>query len=154
MARAAGARLGADLIVQRERHPLADDKAAYLARAAAGGKPMLLGLGAAWTGLDLSAPIDPATNQTLTDLVIPLAPLGVNRSLTHRYRRQKRGVYVEAIAATMLFRQGVGRLVRGPGIPGNRRLHFLDARMHDIGWNAFLLPILRVLRVYHRRVEV
>ena len=147
-------RLGADLIVQRERHPLADDKAAYLARAAAGGKPMLLGLGAAWTGLDLSLPMDPATNQLLTDLVIPLAPLGVNRSLTHRYRRQKRGAYVEAIAATMLFRQGIGRLVRGPGIPGNRRLHFLDARMHDIGWNAFLSPIMRVLRVYHRRIEV
>lgn len=149
-------RIGSNLIVQRAHHRLADDKQEYLRLIAAGQKPVLLALGAAWTGLDLSTKPEPAPelDNTLTDLVIPLAPFGVNRTLTHRYRREKRGAYVEAVAATIVFRQGIGRLVRRPGIHANRRLHFLDARMHDINWHSFLLPLLRVLRVYHRRIEV
>jgi CRISPR type IV-associated DEAD/DEAH-box helicase Csf4 len=147
--------LGELLIVQQEGHPLNEARSRFLALAAQRKRPLMLALGGAWTGLDLSLPgVPPDEDNVLTDLVIPLAPLGVNRSITQEHRRRRRGVLVDAMAALVVFRQGIGRLVRAEGIPTNRRLHFLDARMHDPQWNSMLGPIVRILRVYQRRIFV
>ena len=50
--------------------------------------------------------------------------------------------------------QGLGRLVRREGIPHNRRIHFLDARIHDSKWIWLLQPMVRALGAYQRRHEV
>lgn len=135
----------------------------YLELVRDGARPLMLGVGAAWTGLDLSADafgalsgqrIAPADDRVLTDLVIPTIPIGLNRSLTHEYRFTKFGMYVELGSLAMMMRQGIGRLVRGPGLPPNRRLHVLDHRLHEPEWNSMLHPIGRILAPYHRRKEV
>jgi CRISPR type IV-associated DEAD/DEAH-box helicase Csf4 len=48
----------------------------------------------------------------------------------------------------MLVRQGVGRLVRSPDTPHNRRIHWLDARIHESRYAGMFNPIKRVLSKY------
>ena len=136
---------------------------AFLEITAAGRRPLLLGVGAAWTGLDISGDglaaitgraVPAKDDNVLTDLVIPIAPIGVNRSLTHEWRRERTGMIAEIGATSMTMRQGCGRLVRREGLPSNRRLHFLDARVHESAWNALLLPAVRALARYTRRLNV
>lgn len=133
-------------------------KKRFLQAAALGNRPCLLAVGTAWTGLDISGDalgsitgqsIAAHDDKVLTDLVIPNAPIGVNRTLTHQWRRERIGTLAEIGAVSMLFRQGVGRLVRREGLPPrSRRLHFLDARIYDPAWAPFFAPIKRALRVY------
>ena len=133
-------------------------KARFLQATALGVRPCLLAVGSAWTGLDISGdaltaitgrPVPPEEDLVLTDLVIPNAPIGVNRTLTHQWRRERIGTLAEISAVSMLFRQGVGRLVRREGLPQkSRRLHFLDARIYDPAMGQFFSPIKRALGVY------
>ena len=58
------------LLVQQEGRPLARLKADFLEAARAGERPLMLCVGAAWTGLSLW---DETVPDALTDLVIPLA---------------------------------------------------------------------------------
>lgn len=136
---------------------------AFFERTAEGRKPLLLGVGAAWTGLDISADglhaltgvsLSPAEDRVLTDLIMPIAPIGTNRSLTHAWRREKTGTAAEIGATSILFRQGIGRLVRRDGLPNNRRLHVLDSRIHEAAWAPFMRPLLRALEGYRRRLAV
>ena len=130
----------------------------FLRATALGIRPCLLAVGAAWTGLDLSGDglasvigrsVSATDDKVLTDLVIPNAPIGANRTLTQQWRRQQTGVVAEIGAVSILFRQGIGRLVRREGLPRrSRRLHFLDARLYDPHWGSFFAPIKRALRVY------
>lgn len=130
----------------------------FLQATALGIRPCLLAVGAAWTGLDISGdalatitgvPVPASEDRVLTDLVIPNAPIGMNRTLTHQWRRERAGTLAEIGAVSMLFRQGIGRLVRREGLPQrSRRLHFLDARIYDPAWGQFFTPIKRALRVY------
>jgi len=138
-------------------------RAQFLAITAAGHRPCLIGVGAAWTGLDISGDgletvigrtVPPGEDNVMTDLVIPVAPLGVNRSLTHEWRRERTGQIAEIGATALTFKQGIGRLVRREGLPHNRRLHFLDARIYNPKWNPQLRPILRELSRYSDRRTV
>ncbi len=132
-------------------------RAKFIAASAAGRRPCLLAVGNAWTGLDISGdvlghaigrPIAPAEDNVLTDLIIPTSPVGLNRSLTHEWRRERLGMIAEIGATSIMFRQGIGRLVRREGLPRNRRLHFLDARIHQKEWNAVLAPIKKAISKY------
>ena len=105
-----------------------------------GHRPTLLMVGAGWTGFDVSLPDIP---DALTDLVLPLMPFGVNRSITQARREAIKGVYPMIYAATMMMRQGLGRLVRAPDVPRNRRIHFLDARWDIEGKRGLYSGIMR-----------
>lgn len=143
------------LVVQHDGAPIDALRARFKELSAAGGRPCMLAVGAGWTGLDLSDTDSPADQDNLlTDLVIPTAPIGTNRSLTHEWRRQISGVMPEFTATSMMFRQGIGRLVRRDGLPLNRRLHFLDSRIHESAWAPFFKPIRKALEPYSRRVAV
>lgn len=135
----------------------------FLDLAAEGRRPLMLGVGAAWTGLDISADalhahagisLSPAEDRVLTDLIIPNAPIGTNRSLTQQWRREKTGITADIGATAILFRQGTGRLVRRDGLPANRRLHILDSRINEATWAPFMRPLLRALEGYRRRRHV
>lgn len=98
-------------------------------------KPIWLATGQSWTGTDVSGrnlnPVnyDPATDNILTDLVIPKLPFRVNRSISH-IQRSKLSYVAEINMTITILIQGIGRLVRSRGLPHNRRIHFLDKRMY------------------------
>lgn len=151
------------LLTQSEGRSLDSIARAFLELTANGKRPCLIGVGTAWTGLDLSGdalsaytgqPLPAESDNVLTDLIIPTAPIGVNRSLTHEWRRERTGMIAEIGATSIMMRQGIGRLVRREGLPQNRRLHFLDARIHEPAWNSLLLPVIRALGPYTRRLSV
>lgn len=157
-------KIGADcLIDHRPEIGVEGVKRQFMHATAAGNRPLLVAVGAAWTGLDLSSDalatingqtVSAGLDNVLTDLVIPNAPIGVNRTLTHQYRRQFNGA-AEIGAMAILLRQGIGRLVRREGLSRrSRRLHFLDARMHDPRWSAYFIPAKRILSAYTSKREI
>lgn len=111
------------------------------------GKVALLAVGGAWTGFDLHAEDSP---DALTDLVMLNAPFGLMGKTVARLRRQaaKDGHFEVASHALLLVRQGVGRLVRSPETPHNRRIHWLDARIHDPAMAGMFYGIKRFLGRY------
>lgn len=151
------------LLTQGDGRTLDSLRMDFLVRVAAGQRPCLIGVGSAWTGLDISGdglaaltgkPVPASDDNVLTDLIIPTAPLGTNRTLTQEWRRERTGVMAEVGSMAMTFRQGIGRLVRREGLPNNRRIHFLDARIHESKWQSLLRPAVRALSRYTRRREV
>lgn len=125
---------------------------------ASGVKPVLLATGGAWTGLDLKdAAIsdDLAHLDTLlTDLVIPNVPFGMNRTTTHAWR-VGRSFGFESGSVALLLRQGLGRLIRRPGLVG-RRIWMLDSRLIKGGDGkqrngAFTQCLLMLERYQNRR---
>lgn len=98
---------------------------------ARGERPVLLATGGAWTGLDikdLRVPDEQASKDLLlTDLVIPNIPFGLNRTTTHAHRTNIFFGF-ESSATLLLFRQGLGRLVRRPGLE-HRKIWVLDGRL-------------------------
>lgn len=142
------------LVAGRGVHSLNEQKAMFSARAIAGEKPIWLAVGSAWTGLDLNGSQygldDPSQDNLLTDLVIPKLPFGLNRTISHRHfvNRHANGGIIEALEAAMLFKQGVGRLVRRDGIPRNRRIWVMDNRLHEKRFKGFIYPITRFMETY------
>ncbi len=111
------------------------------------GPVVLCAVGAAWTGFDLH---DPQNPDSLTDLVMLNAPFGVSSATVSRIRRQmlKSGHFEVAAQALVLVRQALGRLVRSPDTPPNRRVHWLDARIYDASMAGMMTPIKRFLAKY------
>jgi CRISPR type IV-associated DEAD/DEAH-box helicase Csf4 len=137
---------GWTVLVQRPGIKLAGLRAQFL-RLSRDKKVILLATGAAWTGFDLH---DPQTPDALTDLVILNAPFGVFTQSVSRLRRQstKGGHFDVASQALVLVRQAVGRLVRSPDTPSNRRIHWLDARIHTPEMVGMMAAIRRFLARY------
>jgi CRISPR type IV-associated DEAD/DEAH-box helicase Csf4 len=135
------------VLAQDPGRPLAALRLEALRAVAAGRRPILIGVGGAWTGFDLHLEGFP---NAFTDLAILNAPFGViNRTLARAVRTRKAYGQLELIAqVTMLVRQGVGRLVRSPETPHNRRIHWLDARIHESRYAGMFNPIKRVLSKY------
>lgn len=133
---------------------LNEQKTLFMQRSMLGDKPIWLAVGAAWTGLDVNGTqcgiMDPATDNLLTDLVIPKLPFGLNRTITHKHfiSRSANGSAIEALEATMLFKQGLGRLIRREGLPHNRRIWLMDNRLQDKAFHGFTFPIRRLLDTY------
>jgi|GEM_PF-1766463 len=141
---------GIDPLVHRSGIDLAGLKLEFIQRKAAGGKPILLAAGAAWTGFDLHTPDDP---DLLTDLVIINAPLGIITKTISRLRRASQkgaGHFEVAYQALKMVRQAFGRLVRTelPPEHHNRRIHWLDARIHDPSMVGLMAPIRRFMARY------
>lgn len=139
------------VLAQGPGRPLAALRLEALRAVAAGRRPILIGVGGAWTGFDLHLEGFP---NAFTDLAILNAPFGViNRTLARVVRTRKAYGQLEVIAqVTMLVRQGVGRLVRSPETPHNRRIHWLDARIHESRYAGMFNPIKRVLSKYKMSV--
>lgn len=117
------------LIVQSPSNGVARCESGFRALASAGKRPVWLGTGGAWTGLDLRDrdAADGAADLLLTDLVIPNVPLGMNKSTTHAARKDY-FLPFEGMSMALLFRQGLGRLIRRPGLQ-SRRIWMLDGRL-------------------------
>lgn len=141
----------APLLVHQAGIPLAGLRQQFFELTAQGLKPTLLASGAAWTGFDLH---DPSHPNALTDLVILNMPFGVRSQSIQQLMNQASGVgYLDVGAdALLLIRQVVGRLVRSPDTPNNRRIHFLDARIHWNAWRGMTAPIRRFLARYKQQV--
>lgn len=118
---------------------------------------VMLATGAAWTGFDLSGKelgLDAVDDNLLTDLVVPKLPFGMNRSITHRRRAadKRDPVNHEVMSVALLVQQALGRLVRRPGLPRNRRMFLLDRRLVDPTLAGWLSPVHRVLEHYPKAV--
>lgn len=159
------ARLGMEVVVtQVPGRPMDAVKADFIARRRRGITAVLVGVGACWTGLDLSDPdpsISPERDQVITDLVIPRLPIGMNRTLTHLARKRRldgiggRSQKAEMIATAVTLRQGIGRLVRRQGVSA-RVLHMVDGRLAraDGAWPSYRGLADRILGVYPNRVFI
>jgi CRISPR type IV-associated DEAD/DEAH-box helicase Csf4 len=133
--------------IQRSGVRLAGIKDQYLDSIRSGHRPILFAVGGAWTGFDLH---DPAYPDALTDLAILNAPFGaISKSLARQSRARAHGGIFEVIGQmVILVRQGAGRLVRSPDTPKNRRIHWLDARIHDVAQQGIYSPVKRFLAKY------
>ena len=138
------------MVVQVEGKPLSTAKQHFQQSVVVGSRPILMAVGSAWTGLDLSVR---GFENALTDVVIPVAPFGMNRSVTQA-EREARSPLAAAFAASFTLRQGCGRLVRDPNTPANRKIHFLDARRHADRARGMYAPINRWLAKYPNQVVV
>lgn len=141
------AELGARLIVQAKASSASMCVARYKALYRGGKRPVWLGLGAAWTGIDLSDELanNPEDDAMLSDLVITRLPVGLNRSLTHQRRYDIAGFKILSLEAVWQLRQGLGRLVRRPGVR-NKNLWVLDSRLAgNVPW---VTPFKRLLSRY------
>ena len=118
------------LIMQGEDERFADAQNRFEQAYRAGGKPVLLGVGTAWTGVDLAdkAEADPKRDMMLADLIIGCLPIGLNRSATMQARIERMGTRPIEQEALMMLRQGLGRLIRREGVQ-DRHIWFLDGRL-------------------------
>lgn len=135
------------LLVHRKGVSLSGLREQFLAAARQGLKPILFGVGGVWTGFDL---YDAESPDALTDLVILNIPFGQQGqsigALLDKLAEQSH--FAVASHALMLVRQVLGRLVRSPNTPPNRRIHLLDARIHRSEWRGITAPIRRFLARY------
>ncbi|HIQ55042.1 MAG TPA: hypothetical protein EYH51_17540 [Pseudomonas pachastrellae] len=138
------ANFGPRLILQTTNNSAASCVARYREMYKAGIKPIWLGTGAAWTGVDLSDhDVEPAEDMMLSDLLVTRLPVGLNRTLTHERRAQVAGFGIVAQEACWQLRQGISPLVRREGVC-SRNLWVLDTRLDSkLPWVA---PFLKVLR--------
>lgn len=151
-----GPGLGPRLVVQRQNRGVARCEAEFRDLAMRGDRPVWLATGGAWTGLDLrdkQVPDDRASeDMLLTDLVIPNIPLGLAGGTTHAARRDA-FLPVEGMATALIFRQGLGRLIRRAGLR-NRRIWMLDARLLTyaaVRSGSIYSPCLMMLERFSRR---
>ena len=127
-----------------------------------GHRPILLALGGAWTGTDLTQKdmqtdevVSPEVDTLLTDLIILRFPIGLNRSGVMLRRIATMSTAPIIKEALLMFKQGLGRLIRRKGLK-NRRLWILDGRVCTIagewkGMDGFVSSANRILRDYKDR---
>ncbi len=139
--------LGERLIVQSRTASASICAMQYRAKFRAGERPVWLGLGAAWTGINLADDEAETASEDfmLTDLVISRLPIGLNRTLTHERRVAIGGFGVISQEALWHFRQGIGRLVRREG-QLRRHLWVLDSRLESK--EPWVIPFRKILAKY------
>lgn len=140
-------------VVATPNHSLHAQMSRFMALRAGGEKAVWIAVGAAWTGTDINGADlgirDPSEDNVLTDLVIPRLPFGLNKSMTHRSRMDADpGMPWELLDTAMRFKQGIGRLIRRPGLPKNRRIFVLDGRYSDPQFKDYLSLIGRMINNY------
>ena len=125
------------LVVQRpeEKFQLAEDRFRSLHRLHR--RPVLIGTGVAWTGVDLTdKSVAPDKDSLLTDLVIACLPIGLNRTTSAYHRFQTMGIESLAKETLLILRQGLGRLVRHPQAK-DKHIWVLDGRIFSGEWPHF-----------------
>ena len=124
--------LGDRVLLKNRISSIGKQKNIFKEMARNGERPIWLAVGGAWTGLDLRDELvsddTPEDDTILTDLVIPRLNFSENQSLSHMLRWKKRRS-VGFTEAAFTFRQGLGRLIRRPGVK-DRRIWFLDNRIN------------------------
>ncbi|MFG1187904.1 type IV CRISPR-associated DEAD/DEAH-box helicase Csf4 [Xanthobacter aminoxidans] len=142
------------LIVQSSSTPLEQCRDSFIALARAGERPVWIATGSAWTGLDLRDTMIPDDraheDRLLSDLVLPNIPFGALQTSTHRARTVAFGAHFEFMQAAFLLRQGLGRLMRRPGLV-RRRIWMLDGRLLVTPPAPSARQSLRVLLPYKQR---
>lgn len=115
-------------------------------------KPIWIAVGTAWTGLNLSDPsIEPGQDNLLTDLIIPRMPYGLNRSISSAAKSLTAMKHIQSLEeAGLTLKQGIGRLIRRPGLPKNRRLFFLDSRIYEKDKKVLLNMSTALLKGYSK----
>lgn len=138
---------GPSLISHSESHGVAECARRFIEVRRRGGRPLWLGVGASWTGIDLTdKDVAPEDDLVLTDLYIPRLPFGCNRTMSHMRRAESNSSAV-LLEAAILFRQGIGRLVRREGVPV-RRLWLSDTRLVESkSTTALMHAVLRHYRI-------
>ena len=140
-------------VIASQRAGVAEQRRTFVEMRQSGNKALWVGVGAAWTGVDVNGADfgieDPSEDNLLTDLVIGRLPFGVNRSMTHKTRVERNtSVPWELLETAMRFKQGIGRLVRRPGLARNRRIFVLDGRLNDPTFAHYLSHIRRIMGAY------
>jgi ATP-dependent DNA helicase DinG len=138
------------LVPQERGVKFAVTETVFRERHAKGYRPILIGLGAAWTGVNLRDDSVPPSQDTLaTDLVIACLPVGLNQTSTMRSRTEITGTHPVAQEALMMLRQGLGRIVRDKGMK-DRHIWFMDGRIWNAwqGMRSFCLSVRRILEQY------
>jgi len=135
------------VLAQSPEVSLASLRLRFLDLTAKGQRPVLIAVGSAWTGFDI---YDEKMPDALTDLVIMNAPFGViKRTLSRMLKmNQKSGNFEISYQVLVLVRQAIGRLIRSPDTPHNRRIHWLDARIHHSSMSGILSSVKRFLGKY------
>lgn len=129
-------------ILSKPKTTISDKVNEFHERSASGERVLWLAVGSAWTGINVGGHepmtiatgtfIPAAQDNVLTDLVIPALPFGTNKTITHLTRcARNKNSHVEIVETLFKTMQGIGRLVRREGLPKNRRVHILDARLAD-----------------------
>lgn len=129
----------------------------FIARHKKGLRPIFVALGGAWTGLDLADKDfpdgkDAEKDLLLTDLVVARAPIGLNRSNPMQARVERRGTDPIAKEALLMFKQGLGRLIRREGVT-DRHLWVMEGRLWLTwkGMDYFTAAARAMLGKYERR---
>lgn len=136
------------LIKQDRKRGVRAAKNDFVTAAKRGVRPVWVGTGGAWTGVDIRDDRykdDQASHDLLlTDLAICNLPFGTNRSTTHQARLEWMKT-AERDRAALEFKQGIGRLMRRDGL-NDRRIHILDPRVWEP--HQFYAPFRQLLRNY------
>ncbi|WP_075588194.1 helicase C-terminal domain-containing protein [Rhodoferax antarcticus] len=142
------------LIVQKRDAKFAKSIDAFKAAHREGKNPILLSLGPAWTGLDLSDNDAKASvDKLLTNLVIACCPIGLNQSPTMQRRIELTNTSAIAKEGLLIFKQGLGRLIRRDQVK-DRHIWVLDGRIWSQNWlPQFTGPVKRLLKKYKKTVE-
>lgn len=131
-------------------------KGQFISKYLHGERPIWIAVGGAWTGLNLSLPeISPEQDNLLTDLVIPRMPFGTNKSITAEVKKLTSSKHLQLLGdASSTLKQGVGRLIRRPGLQSNRRLFFMDSRVYSKERKAVLNMLNTLFRAYEKRGQL
>lgn len=118
-------------------------------RRIAGGKPLWIATGPAWTGLSLDAPhgVEPFEDYHLSTLVLLRLPFNLNRTSTQIVRQSRIGFQASSSEALLLVRQGLGRLIRREGLR-DRSIYVLDGRIWSKTSNPAYAPFRALLARY------
>ncbi|WP_265283434.1 helicase C-terminal domain-containing protein [Verminephrobacter aporrectodeae] len=148
---------GDRIVAQKPAHRFSAYVTEFNAKYAAGLRPVLLGVGVAWTGVDLvDGGVPAAEDWMLTDLVVCRLPINFNQSSTMRARVANTGIHPIISEALLYFKQGIGRLIRRDGVI-DRNIWILDGRIHPShSWPGMVrlrAGVRRMLRDYPKRQE-
>lgn len=141
--------IAARVIVQVRKAKFSAAVNAFTLAHSNGVKPIMIGLGPAWTGLNLSQDVsDPKKDTLLMDLVIACSPIGLNQTATMLRRIEQTNTSAIAKEGLLILKQGLGRLIRRDGVEG-RRIWILDGRIWSDNWlKQFTGPAKRLLGKY------
>lgn len=143
------------LIEQKRGKEFASFVDAYTELHSKTGNPILIGLGPAWTGLDLSDKAVSAPKDTLlTNLVIGCSPIGLNQTPTMQKRIALTKTSAISKEALLILKQGLGRLIRRNGVK-DRHIWVLDGRIWSTTWlRQFTGPAKRLLGKYKTVLQI
>lgn len=138
------------LVFQQRNLRFTNSEEEFKEKYKSGLRPLLFGLGVAWTGVNLRDKSVPEEYDLLaTDLIVPCIPIAQNRSNTMKGRVKRMGFDPLGKEALIQLRQGFGRLVRSP-LMKDRNIWLLDGRAFKSwkGMKPFRMSIQKTLERY------